>query len=196
MYPSMPPLPLTALSRDGRWWWNGQHWLPAYTPDQMWRFDGSHWRPANRSNRPPNWLVASGLVWLGLLVSWLFVGTIFLAVASPSAPGTVPGIIILSLASIGLLATPTWGYLVGRRRATKWLWPAAAIGSALQLAFYVTAMLAAPSTDGSEQDTAAGAGLVILAIPTALAILTLLWIGAGLGALSRKFKGSKSRAVS
>lgn len=47
-------------------------------------------------------------------------------------------------------------------------------------------MLAAPAPDGSEQNTAAGAEVALLTVPTALIILALLWLGAGLGVLSRR----------
>lgn len=56
----------------------------------------------------------------------------------------------------------------------------------MQLFTYLTAMLAAPqSPDAADNDISAGAGLVVLAIPTGLLILALLWLGAAIGALSR-----------
>jgi hypothetical protein len=58
----------------------------------------------------------------------------------------------------------------------------------VQLFTYLTAMLAAHQSPGdANNDNAAGAGLVILALPTATLILALLWLGAGIGALSRIF---------
>jgi len=183
----MPPAPLQTFSHDGWWWWNGQRWLPAYSADRMWRFDGIRWKRNTR--RPPRWLVSSGIVWLCLLGSWLLVGTILLAASAPGDITVAEGIVIASLAALALIATVSWGAFLGRRRATIWLWPAAAVGTAVELFFYVTAMLAAPVVDGAaDQDTAAGAGLALLAIPTALLILVLLWLGAGIGCLSRVIK--------
>jgi hypothetical protein len=60
---------------------------------------------------------------------------------------------------------------------------------------YVSAMLAAPQSPGSaDNDTAAGAGVVLLTIPTAVIILILLWLGAALGALSRVIARSRQHA--
>lgn len=190
MYSAMPPPPESVISSDGQWWWDGMQWLAAYTPDRKWRFDGRQWRPANSRRRPPRWLVATGVVWLCGVASWLIAGTIFLAASSPDEPGRGAAIVsvsvIASLAAVAVLATLAWGYLVGRRRATVWLWPAAAAGTAVELFSYATAMLAVPQSPGdANNDNAAGAGLAILAVPTALLILALLWLGAGIGALSR-----------
>ncbi len=40
------------LSDDGRWWWNGQGWMPAYSLDGRSRFDGTRWVPARRVALP------------------------------------------------------------------------------------------------------------------------------------------------
>lgn len=188
MYQAMPPAPNNAFSSDGQWWWNGYQWLPAYTSDRKWRFDGSQWRSANSRPTPPRWVLVSGLLWLACVAGWLLAGTVFLAVSSPGDSGRVASVVIAALAAVAVLATLAWGYLVGRRRATVWLWPAAAAGTAVQLFTYVTAMLAGPQSPGdANNDTAAGAGFVILAVPTAMLTLALLWLGAGIGMLSRIF---------
>lgn len=185
-YAPTPPPPASAFSYDGLWWWDGTRWLPAYTPNRKWRFDGYQWQPATARARPPRWLMVTGIVWLSCVASWMTAGTIFLAVSSPGDPGLEALIVIIGLAAIAVLATVAWGFLVGRRRATAWLWPAAAAGTAVQMFTYVTAMLAAPqSPRDANNDTAAGAGLVFLTIPTGILILVLLWLGAGIGALSR-----------
>jgi hypothetical protein len=164
MYPAMPPPPNSAFSR----------------------------RSARSRSRPPRWVVVSGLVWLSGLASWLLAGTVFLAVSSPGDPGRVAIVVIAILAAVAVLATLAWGCLVGRRRATVWLSPAVAAGTAVQLFTYVTAMLAAPQGPGdANNDNAGGAGLAILAVPTAMLILALLWLGAGIGALSRIFIKSR-----
>jgi hypothetical protein len=141
-----------------------------------------------RRPKRPRWLTITGLVWLIASAAWLVVATVLLAVSAPETPDRTAGIIILVFGALGALATAAWGCLVGRMAATRWLWQAAAIGTGVQLFFYVTAMLAAPSTDGDSNDTAAGAGIVILTMPTAVLILLLLWMGAAIGALSRKIK--------
>jgi hypothetical protein len=40
----MPPS-ATGHSSDGRWWWDGNAWLPAWSPDGRNWFDGTHWVP-------------------------------------------------------------------------------------------------------------------------------------------------------
>ncbi|HJQ00348.1 MAG TPA: hypothetical protein VJ851_02000 [Jatrophihabitans sp.] len=130
-------------------------------------------------------MATSGLIWLLTLASWLIAGAVFLVAGS--ADGSIAELVVIGgLAVVAVLATIGWGALVARRRATRWLWPAALAGTTVQMMTYVIAMLAAPQSPGSaDNDTAAGAGIVLLTIPTAVIILILLWFGAALGALSR-----------
>jgi hypothetical protein len=180
-YGPMPP-PRPVLSHDAAWWWDGERWLPVISADGAYRFDGMRWR---RVRRLPRWLAISGLIWLVALASWLLVGTVFLAVGPVN--GSITELSIIGgLGLVAIVATIAWGALVAWRGETRWLWAAAGVGTAVQLFCYVTAMLAAPTDPGSaDNDTAAGAGVVLLAIPTAVIILTLLWLGAALGALTR-----------
>jgi hypothetical protein len=186
VYPSMPAEPGPRFSADGNWWWDGWQWLPAFTPDRRWRFTGEQWVPARAGGRPPRWLVLSGLGWLAGLVSWLLYGAVVVGIDGPDEPGRPAAYVLVGLAGFAVLATGAWGFLVGRRRALRWLWRAAALGTAAQLFCYVVAMLVAPSSDASTEDIAAGAGVAILAVPTALITLALLWFGAGVGVLSRR----------
>lgn len=188
MYSPVPAPGTGAFSPDGRWWWDGRQWLPAYTPDLLWHFDGYRWVPVPQRARPPRWLLRSGLLWLAALAAWLLYGAGVLAADGGSTPGRVAFDALVGLAGVAVLATCAWGFLVGRRRATRWLWQAAAVGTGVQMGCYGVAMLAAPSPDGSEQDNAAGAGMAILTIPTALILLALLWFGAGFGVLSRRIR--------
>lgn len=193
-YPAMPAPPVTAFSSDRNWWWNGSQWLPAYSPDRSLRFDGQVWVSARRRGALPRWVLWSGLAWLVTLAGWLLLGAVVIAVSSPADPGRFTSSLVLGLAALAVLATCFWGFLLGRRRAVRWLWPAALVGTAVEMACYVVAMLAAPASDGSDQDIAAGAGLVVVTIPTGLVLLTLLWIGAGLGALSRTIRPTGNRS--
>jgi hypothetical protein len=68
-----------------------------------------------------------------------------------------------------------WIYLAG---LTLYVW-------VLLLAWYIGAMLMAPATDGSDNDTAAGAGLVILGVPGLFVIAALVGLGAAAGAAVR-----------
>jgi len=170
------------FSPDGQWWWDGWQWAPAYPPDRRWRFDGSRWVPAVR-RQPPGWLVNSGLAWLLALSSWVLTGFVFAAFIGSASPAALVNYLMIALAAVPVLATCAWGFLVGRRRATRWLWPAAALGTGTELGCYVLAILATPDQSGTD-DLSAGAGVAILAVPVGLAILALLWLGAGLGLLS------------
>jgi len=190
MQPTHGPMPLPTfpiLSQDRAWWWNGERWLPTLSADGAYRFNGVRWR---RVWRLPRWVAITGLVWLLTVASWLLAGTVFLARSPADGPApdgssaefTVIGV----LGVVAVLATIGWGALVARRGETRWLWPAAAAGTTVQLMTYASAMLAVPLSPGeADNDTAAGAGVVLLAVPTAAIILTLLWLGAAFGALSR-----------
>ncbi|WP_139283313.1 hypothetical protein [Raineyella antarctica] len=119
-----------------------------------------------------------GLIWMFMLAAWM---PIAVMVAPPSrgfGSNTFP--VILALAAGAMLATVTVGFVVGRWWQLRWIWVAVVAGSAAQLFGYVVSMLDSPDPDGT-QDIAAGAGVVILGLPTALAIAALLWLGAGLG---------------
>jgi hypothetical protein len=199
VHPSMPEPPMTGFSANGYWWWDGRQWLPAFTPDRLWRFTGERWVRVSPRSRPPRWLVVTGLGWLAALVGWLLYGAVMLAILGEDDPGRLTVYVLLGLAAVAVLATVGWGFLVGRRRASRWLWKAAAVGTAALMFSYAVAMLAAPASADSTttsaaaeaaadstQDIAAGAGVVILIVPTAVIVLALLWFGAGLGALSRR----------
>jgi drug/metabolite transporter superfamily protein YnfA len=186
---SMPAQGSATFSPDGRWWWDGYRWVASVTPDGRWWFNGFTWVSfARRPEPPPRWLTITGTAWLIASGSWLIVTTVILAVTSPQNPGRTAGITIIVFGALAVLATLAWGCLVGRRAATRWLWQAAAIGTSVQLFFYVAAMLAAPTSNGNDNDTAAAAAIVIIALPTAATVLLLLWTGAAVGALSRKLK--------
>jgi hypothetical protein len=94
----------------------------------------------------------------------------------------------LSLASLALMTA--CGYLLGRAR--RWTYVCALTGYVwvLLLALYVVAMLAAPPPGASDNDTAAGAGLVILALPLFLVVSAFVGIGAGAGRLGGRRPGS------
>jgi hypothetical protein len=177
------------FSADGNWWWDGWHWLPAFTPDRLWRFTGERWVPAQAARRPPQWLIVSGLGWLAGLVGWLLYAAVLVGISDQGDPGRPALYVLVGLAGVAVLATVGWGFLVGRRRASRWLWQAGGLGTAALMFSYVVAMVAAPASDDpaeSTPDTAAGAGVAVLTVPTAVIILALLWFGAGLGALSRR----------
>ena len=81
------------------------------------------------------------MLWLAALAAWLLYGARVLAVDGGSTPGRAAFEVLAGLAGVAVLATCAWGFLVGRRRMTRWLWQAAAAGTAVQLACYGVAML-------------------------------------------------------
>jgi hypothetical protein len=129
-------------------------------------------------------------------------GAVLLGISGQDDPGTPALYVLLGLAGVAVPATVGWGFLVGRRRESRWLWAAAGLGTAALMFCYVVAMLAAPTSADSTttsaateaaaasadstQDISAGAGVVVLTVPAAVIIVALLWFGAGLGALSRR----------
>ena len=102
-------------------------------------------------------------------------------------------VLIVALAAsggIGALSTVVVGYLLGVRRLWRHLLVSLGAGTIAMLCWYVVAMVAfAPSNDTSS-DNAAGAGVVILGIPTLLLIGIFLALGAGAGRL--RMRGSRS----
>jgi hypothetical protein len=170
------------ISADGRWIWDGRRWAPTF----------GFVVPSSPPRRLPRWLLATGPVWLVSLSAWVFVASaLLLPKASTGTRMTARGVqgdleIVLGLACFAVAATIAWGALLGRRRAFHWLWIAAAVGTFTLMFGYVVAMLASPQQNvGADNDNAAGAGVAILTIPTAAAVLALLWLGAGIGLLSR-----------
>jgi hypothetical protein len=65
----------------------------------------------------------------------------------------------------------------------------------LLLAWYIGAMLMTPAADGSDNDNAAGAGLVILGLPGLFVVAALVGLGAGVGAVVRAVVRRRRRAL-
>ncbi len=175
-------------SADGAWWWSGDGWLPAWSLDRRLWFDGRSWRPTGPDavGRPTG--VEIGIA-VGIFATWV----LSVAWSVAALPPTVAAADLssaLDLAGLGLLAawfggTVVSGLLLGFRGRWAYVGFLVAYVWTLVLAWYVSAMLMTPADSGSDNDTAAGAGLVILAVPTLLAVVVLTTTGAGLGALAR-----------
>ncbi len=192
-FPHTPP----QHSPDGSWWWSGSEWLPAWSADRRWWFNGARWTPAGRSRPFPKpsgveyvmvgaWLVVWGLalVWTSAAVPQASAG------ADPRAAVVRAGL-MLALGSAGLLVV--CGFLLAR--AGRWVYVAALTLYVwvLLLFWYVGAMLMAPAVDLSDNDNAAGAGLVILGVPALLVVATLVSLGAGGGAAVRAIARRRTR---
>jgi hypothetical protein len=167
-------------SEDGVFWWNGDQWLPAWSPDRRWWFDGSTWVAAPRPKLLTRLDTATAVVW----------GVVALAAMVLSAdlaghPNTAPVWVAWALGAIvivAILGLPVTGFLTSRGpKATDRFLVGIAYVSMLWIAVYIVAMIA---TNDPNADTEAGAGLVVIGIPSAVGIAILQ----GLGALVRLAK--------
>lgn len=181
------------FSEDKTWWWDGQQWLPAFTPDMKWQFDGTMWRRTNRWVRPPQSVLVLGLIWTFLLAAWIPAVAAWISATDPQPSTPLVFTVLLSLVSIVAIGTAAFGFLVPHKTQIGWIWAAAVSGTAAQLVGYVVGMLEAPQPNGSE-DIAAGAGLVILFLPTSAIVLALLWMGAGLELIARIVQARRTRS--
>jgi hypothetical protein len=137
----------------------------------------------------PEWLVAASwlLVWIAGVVWAVMAVPPAQVTDTPSAPILVTGVALLALTVIGIVATSAW--LTARSRWSLVLVFAIVITVAL-LGWYVAAMLAVPIPQDQPdvQDDAAGAGVVLLALPTAGVVILLTAIGFGIGSLSSRLR--------
>jgi hypothetical protein len=184
-------------SPDKVWWWSGTQWLPAWSPDGAWWFDGSTWRSAltggRPASRPRRQLTQAEIVVAALWIALWVACTAWAVVTVPKAQAEgstvssatwVWGIALVSSVVLGTVVSAIWLAYRGR----WWvIWLLAICVSGLFFAWYVAAMLAVPIPAGQTdtQDDAAGAGLVFLAIPTAVAVGFLVSVGTGVGAAIR-----------
>lgn len=102
----------------------------------------------------------------------------------------VTGLALLALA-IGLLMT--CGYVLGRDRRWLYAWALCGYVTVLLIALYVLAWLMVPPPAVGDNDTSAGAGVVVLGLPT-LAIVSLL-VSVGVGASLIVGSLARDRAV-
>ena len=165
---------------DGLYWWNGHTWVRAWSDDLRHWYDGTEWIP-RRFPRSPALLRRGDLV---LAVIWILfalplAGFSMQAAHHNADPSNEPTWAIWTLASLGaaaLLLIPVTGYVAGAapRRVPRMLAATGLIWAILMM-LYSLAMLASSDPNG---DIAAGAGLVLLAIPAAIAVSVLVGIGA------------------
>jgi hypothetical protein len=184
-------------SPDKAWWWSGAQWMPAWSPDGAWWFDGSTWRSAltvgRPASRPRRQLTQAEMVVAALWFALWLISTAWAAVTVPRAQaggstvslGTwVLGTVLVGSVVLGTVVSAAWLAYRGR----WWVvWLLVIYVSGLFFAWYVAAMLFVPVPAGQPdaQDDAVGAGLVFLALPTAVAVGFLVSVGTGVGTAIR-----------
>jgi hypothetical protein len=119
------------------------------------------------------WLAVALISWLILLGAWAPVSLVLAHTDRLTTSRRPLGVL---LACVSVLSTIGFGLVLAKRRRWAEVMIAAVLGTSVLAAWYVVAMLANPQPDGTE-DIAAGAGLVILAVPTLLVVLAMLVIG-------------------
>ena len=187
-------------SPDGLWWWSGSEWVPAWTADRRWWFNGASW---TRVSRTPAFPKPSAVEFL-MAGAWFLIWVLALVWAAAAVPAAnagmdpsdaiVRGGLMLAVGAVVLLLV--CGYLLAH--AGRWVYMAALTLYVwgLLLAWYVGAMLmTTPAADGSDNDNAAGAGLVILGVPGLFVVAALVGLGAGVGAVVRALARRRTRAL-
>jgi len=165
---------MSTVSPDGRWRWTGAQWTP------LPHVQGSGYRI-------PRPVIRDGAIWLVLFGLWAPVVAVlalnevsvrvFLALGAP-------------LGAVAVLSTLLFGGRLGRRGHWRELGLAALAGTAELLFLYGVAMVVSPDPNNTN-DIAAGAGVVILSVPTLLVVASLLGLGGLVGRWSprpRRFR--------
>lgn len=170
-----------------------------YSPDGAWWWDGAAWKPAVARRTPFRLTLAETMV-AALYVPLWVAGVVWCVVAVPAANSASPDIpAALVVTGIGIVATAAVGALV----ASLWLgargrWVVALLLTAWVCAWfatlYVAAMLAVPVPEGQPdvQDDAAGAGVVLLFIPTAVVVAAITGLGTAVGAVYRRIRAHRA----
>lgn len=135
-------------SPDGFWWWDGVGWRPARRQSKWWR-------------RPPRWERRDTIA----LVIWLVTVPLVLATV-PVAVGVANGwTATVFWVSVGML--PLWAFAGGllvRPRAPWWEVPILGTGLLWGLVVLYVVSMAATDTGSNSNDTAAGAGAVLIVV--------------------------------
>lgn len=171
----------TSFSEDGAWWWSGSQWLPTVTSDGRWRWNGFVWLQIISREQPPKWLIFSGVAWLVLLGAWI-PALVWLHDQHASS-----GVLIevgAVLGGLAVLASLGFGALLGFAGLWKRAALASLFGAGVLIFWYSAITLAAPDPT-NQNDHAAGAGAVILGIPSLVLVALLLFAGGASGRLIR-----------
>lgn len=172
---SEPPSP------DGYWGSSGRTWTPT-DPPRGWQWNGHHaWV---RTSVWPPWFKVRLAWWSAALVTWVPASGIGVALGHSGIP---LAIVLLSSLLLAIVFSVSFGYSLGRQRLWRLLGAAIPIGTAVLMAAYAVAMIAFNPSDPNA-DTSAGAGLVVLSVPTAALLAILLFSGAAVARLQGRGK--------
>jgi hypothetical protein len=126
---------------------------------------------------------------VGWLVLW-GLGVVWCAAVTRTSAGHLMGarlgIAGAALGAIALVLLSLCGYLLGRNQRWEYVWALIGYVGVQILALYVVAMLMVPTSTGSDNDTAAGAGLVIIGAPMLCIVGLFVAIGAGASLLAER----------
>jgi hypothetical protein len=187
-------------SGDGNWWWTGSQWLPARSQDGQWWFNGSSWIRVNRTRTLPKptaleWMlgIAWAVLWALTLVWWGMLDASRPEPGEPLSSGLLRS--GLALGVLTLVCMPASGYVLARARRWPYVGALVLYITGLVVVLYVIAMVTAPTGGASSNDTAAGAGVALLAIPSLLLVAICVGLGAGASQLVGVLSRRRSRAT-
>lgn len=127
------------------------------------------------------WVTWIGVPWLVLIGVWLPVLDNLWNHHAASKTLLDTGI---ALGTLAVVATIVYGAGLGFLKLWKVVAMAVLIGAAVLLIWYAWVTLSGPDPN-NQNDHAAGAGVVILAVPVLLAVASVLGLGAGIGRATR-----------
>jgi hypothetical protein len=131
-------------------------------------------------------------VWIVLLVAWIPAIYVLAPAHGVLSSGSLSIVAAFLAAALG--ATVVWGGLLGYRRDRRSLILSALVGTSILMGCYVVVTLGPPTTaDTAGNDNTAGAGVVLLTIPTLLGMAVLLGTGAILGWLIWRVRTPRTR---
>lgn len=167
--------------------WSGERWVPAAVFDDRAVVE----RPVpKRRTEDPKWLRPLFGSWFAGLGIWVPATGVAHSLAPRNSLTT--GAALLGSAAIGLVFTVVVGFVLGRRRMWQHIGIATGLGTGALLFWYIVAMIVFTPASDASSDNAAGAGLVLLFIPTLVAISAVLYLGGVVG----RFGPWSSRAIS
>jgi hypothetical protein len=129
-----------------------------------------------------------GVLWLVSLTLWMPIG---LAAMRDHTPGwDVLGVLFVAALLLPIPSTLAWGAHLGR--ASRWVIAAVSVpvGAVALGCAYVLAFILGPDSNADQE---AGAGVVLLGIPSLLGLGVLVAAGAGIGVAWRRARARHSR---